>query len=64
MDSKSLAHPTRTGREDHALVEEISELTGIEYRVLSSAFTGEQKDLSLDVVKIALAEHPQDPREV
>ena len=59
MDSKSLAHPTRTVRVDHALVEEISELTGIEYRVLSSAFTGEQKDLALDVVKMAVAENPE-----
>jgi hypothetical protein len=42
---RSLAHPTRTVRVDQALLEEISELTGIEYRVLSSAFAGEEKNL-------------------
>jgi len=59
MAERSLAHPTRTVRVDHAVLEEISELTGIEYRVLSSAFTGEQKDLALDFVKTAVAENPE-----
>ena len=59
MDNTSLAHPKRTVRVDQALCEEIAELTGIEYRVLSSAFTGEEKDLALDVVKTAVAENPQ-----
>ena len=59
VDKKSLAHPARTVRVDHALLEEIAELTGIEYRVLSSAFAGEEKDLALDVVKTALTENPQ-----
>jgi hypothetical protein len=56
---KSLAHPKRTVRVDQALLEEIAELTGIEYRVLSSAFAGEEKNLALDVVKTAVAESPQ-----
>jgi hypothetical protein len=59
MDKKSLAHPTRTVRVDHALLEEISELTGIEYRVLSAAFAGEEKNLTLDVAKTAVAENPE-----
>jgi len=59
VTERSLAHPRRTVRVDHAVLEEISELTGIEYHVLSSAFTGEQKDLALDVVKMAVAENPQ-----
>jgi hypothetical protein len=42
---------------DGQLLEEISELTGIEYRVLSSAFAGERKDLALDVVKSVVAEN-------
>jgi hypothetical protein len=36
-----------------------SELTGIEYRVLSSAFAGEEKNLALDVVETAVAEKPE-----
>ena len=40
-------------------MEEISELTGIEYYVLSSAFAGEEKNLALDVVKTTVAENPQ-----
>ena len=60
MDNTSLAHPTRTIFVDERLLEEISELTGIEYRVLSRAFTGEQKNLALDVVKTAVAENPKE----
>jgi hypothetical protein len=37
MAEKSLAQPTRAVRVDPALLEEISELTGIEYWALSSA---------------------------
>ncbi len=59
MDNTSLAHPTRTIFVDERLCEEISELTGIEYRMLSSAFAGEEKNLALDVVKTAVAEHPE-----
>ena len=59
MDSTSLAHPKRTVFVNAHLCEEIAELTGIEYRVLSSAFTGEEKNLALDVVKTAVAENPQ-----
>lgn len=59
MDSKSLAHPKRTVRVDQVLLEEVSELTGIEYRVLSAAFVGEEKDLALDAVKTAVAENLQ-----
>jgi hypothetical protein len=59
VDSTSLAHPTRTVFADRRLLEEIAELTGIEYRALSSAFMSEQKDLALDVVEMAVAENPQ-----
>ena len=58
MIEKSLAHPKRTVRVDQALLEEIAELTGIEYRVLSLAFAGEEKDLALDVVKTAIVKNP------
>jgi hypothetical protein len=59
VDNTSLAHRTRTIFVDERLCEEISELTGIEYRALSRAFAGEEKDLALDVVKTAVAENPQ-----
>jgi hypothetical protein len=55
VDKKSLAHTAHSVRVDHALLEEISELTGIQYRVLSRAFAGEEKDLALDAVKTAVA---------
>ncbi len=57
MDNTSLAHPTRTIFVDEHLCEEIAELTGIEYRVLSRAFAGEEKNLALDVVKTIVAEN-------
>ena len=57
MDNTSLAHPTRTIFVDERLCKEIAELTGIEYRVLSSAFAGEEKNLVLDVVKSAVTEN-------
>ena len=57
MASTSLAQPTRTVRVDQALLEEISELTGIEYRALCRAFVGEEKNLVLDVVKTIVAEN-------
>ena len=59
MDSTSLAQPTRTIFVDERLLEEIAELTGIEYRALCRAFTGEEKNLALDVLKTAVAENPQ-----
>ena len=59
MIERSLAHPSRTGFVDARLCEEIAELTGIEYRVLSSAFAGEEKNIALDVVKTALTENPK-----
>ena len=59
MDSKSLAHPTRTVFADKQLLEEIAELTGIEYRVLSKVFVGEEKNLAIDVVKTTVAENPE-----
>ena len=59
MDNTSLAHPTRTIFCHDQLLEEIAELTGIEYRVLSRAFVGEEKNLTLDVVKTAVADNPQ-----
>ena len=59
MTERSLAHPAHTVRVDHVLLEEIAELTGIEYRALSSAFAGEEKDLALYVVKTAVAKNPE-----
>jgi len=56
---KSLAYPKRPVFVDVRLCEEIAELTGIEYRVLSSAFASEEKNLALDVVKTAVVENPQ-----
>ena len=63
MDTRSLAHPTHTIFVDGRLLKEIAELTGIEYRVLSKALVGEEKNLALDVVKMAVAENPQDTPE-
>ena len=59
MIKRSLAHPTRTIFVDERLLEEIADLTGLEYRVLSRAFAGEEKNLALDVVKTAVTENPQ-----
>jgi hypothetical protein len=59
VDNTSLAHPTRTIFVDQRLCEEIAELTGIEYRALSRAFAGEEKNLALDVVKMVVAENPK-----
>ena len=59
MTKRSLAHPKRTVFADQHLLEEIAELTGIGYRILYSAFVGEQKNLALDVVKTAVAENPE-----
>ena len=58
MAKTSLAHPTRTIFCDDQLCEEIAELTCIEYRVLSRAFAGEEKNLALDVVKMTVTENP------
>jgi hypothetical protein len=43
VDTRSLAHPTRTVFVHEQLSEEIAELTGIEYRMLSRAFAGVEK---------------------
>ena len=59
MNDQSLAHPKRPVFVDARLCEEIAELTGIEYRVLSSAFVGEEKDLANEVVKKAIVKNPQ-----
>ncbi len=62
MATTSLAHPAhrpRTVRVGNYLLEEISELTGIEYRALCRTFVGEEKNLVLDVVKTAVAENLQ-----
>ncbi len=59
MATTTLAHVKRTVRVDQALLEEVSELTGIEYHALCSAFAGEEKDLVLDAVKTAVAENLQ-----
>jgi hypothetical protein len=59
VDNRSLAQPTRTIFVDERLCEEISELTGIEYRALSRAFAGEEKNLAIDVVKAVVAENPE-----
>ncbi|MDP8926626.1 MAG: hypothetical protein M3M97_06895, partial [Actinomycetota bacterium] len=57
MANTSLAHRPRSVRVDEGLLEEISSLTGIEYRALWRAFVGEEKNLALDVVKTAVAEN-------
>ncbi len=57
VDNTSLAHPTRTVFVDQSLLEEISKLTGIEYRILSSTFSSEEKNLALDVVKTIVSEN-------
>ena len=59
MDNPSLAHPRRTVFDDQRFLKKIAELTGIEYRVLASAFAGETRDLALGVVKTAVAENPE-----
>jgi hypothetical protein len=59
VDTRSLAHPTRAVFVDTHLCEEIAELTGIEYRALSRAFVGEEKNLALDIVKMAVEESLQ-----
>ncbi len=56
MDTKSLAHDGRRFT-DEEFFTEVSELTGIEYRALSSSFAGERKDLALDTVKRIVAEN-------
>jgi hypothetical protein len=57
----SLAHTKGTcGRVDDALLEELSELTGvIAFWALNTAFAGESKDLALNVLKTAVAENLQ-----
>ena len=59
MIKRSLAHPKRTIFVNARLCEEIAELTGIEYRALSSAFAGGEENLALDVIKKVVAENPQ-----
>ena len=56
MDSKSLAQ-ARNAFVDEPFIKELSELTGIEYRTLTAAFTGERRSLALDVVKTIVAEN-------
>ena len=56
MDSKSLAH-SGTAFVDEPFIRELSELTGIEYRTLNAAFTGERTGLALDAVKTIVAEN-------
>ena len=56
MDTKSLAH-SGIAFVDESFCKEISELTGIEYRTLSTAFTGERRSLALNVVKTIVAEN-------
>lgn len=56
MDTKSLAHHGHRFT-DEAFFEEVSDLTGIEYRVLRSAFTGERVNVALDAIKTVVAEN-------
>jgi hypothetical protein len=56
VDSIRIAHSKRTIFVDPHICEEISELTGIEHRVLISAFAGEEKNLALNVVKTVVTE--------
>jgi hypothetical protein len=57
MAKDSLVQPLRTIFVDERFCEEVSELTGIEYRALYSAFVGEEKNLVLDVIKTGVAEN-------
>ena len=57
MDPRSLVHPSRNVYVDEHLCQEIAELTDISYRVLYSAFAGEEKNLVLGVVRTAIAEN-------
>ena len=56
MDTKSLAHDGRRFT-DEEFFTEVSELTGIEYRALSSSFAGERRGLALDTVKTIVSEN-------
>jgi len=58
VDTKSLAHPTRTIFTDDRFFEEVSELTGVTFGALHRAFVGKEKNLALEVVKTAVAENP------
>ena len=55
MAKDSLVQPLRTIFVDERFCEEVSELTGIEYPALYSAFVGEEKNLVLDVIKTGVA---------
>jgi hypothetical protein len=57
--STSLTHRPHTVRVENDLLQEISELTSIEYCTLCRAFVGKEKNLVLDVVKMAVAENLQ-----
>jgi hypothetical protein len=57
VDTKSLAHHGQSRFTDEAFFTEVSELTGIEYRVLRCAFTGERVNLALDTVKRIVSEN-------
>ena len=56
MDTKSLAH-SGTAFVDEPFISKLSELTGIEYRILNAAFTGERRGLALDTIKTIVAEN-------
>lgn len=57
MDTTSVAPFVRSRFADAAFFEEVSELTGIEYRALSSSFAGERRGLALEVVKTIVSEN-------
>jgi hypothetical protein len=59
VDNASVALTGRSRSADPGFFRKVLELTDIEYRVLSSAFAGEEKNLTLDVVKTAVAENLQ-----
>lgn len=63
MDTKILAHHGHRFT-DETFFMEVSELTGIEYRILRSALTGERRNLALDVVKTIVAENLEATPEV
>lgn len=57
MDTISVVPFVRSRFTDAAFFEEVSELTGIEYRALSSSFAGERRGLALDTVKTIVSEN-------
>jgi len=57
VDNASVALTGRSRFADPGFFRKVSELTDIEYGVLSSAFAGERRDVAVDVIKTSVAEN-------